>query len=361
VRLDNLGDVLMTTPALAAIRASLPSAHLTLLTSPAAAVLGPHLPMVDEVWSCSVPWMPARPAGSPFDATELDVGRLAAGHFDAAVIFTVCTQSALPMALLCRMAGIPRRLAHARENPYALLTDWVPETDHVLAGQPTTVRHEVLRQLELVREVGCSTADDRLSFRVLADDRRRAALRLRSAGIAPHGPYAVLHPGASAASRRWPAARFGAVARALLENGCAVVFCGAEGERGLVGEALDAVGAPPTQAPAAALTGAMDVGELAAMIEGARVLVANNSGPAHIAAAVGTPVVALYALTNPQHTPWRVPSRVLHRDVPCRWCLKSVCPQRHHLCLLGVEAPLVADAARELMHTSADTRLEVPA
>jgi ADP-heptose:LPS heptosyltransferase len=88
---------------------------------------------------------------------------------------------------------------------------------------------------------------------------------------------------------------------------------------------------------------------LAAVIEAAPLLVANNTGPVHVAAAVGTPVVDLYALTNPQHTPWEVPSRVLYADVPCRMCYKSVCPHGHQRCLADVPAAAVADAACELL------------
>jgi ADP-heptose:LPS heptosyltransferase len=77
--------------------------------------------------------------------------------------------------------------------------------------------------------------------------------------------------------------------------------------------------------------------------------VAGNTGPVHVAAAVGTPVVDLYALTNPQHTPWMVPSRVLFNDVPCRWCYSSVCPERHHRCLRGVHPEQVVAAALDLL------------
>src|SRR5690606_17364106 len=85
------------------------------------------------------------------------------------------------------------------------------------------------------------------------------------------------------------------------------------------------------------------------LLSEARLLVANNTGPVHMAAALGTPVVDLYALTNPQHTPWQVPARVLSHDVPCRNCLKSVCPLGHNDCLRGIEPPAVATAALELM------------
>jgi ADP-heptose:LPS heptosyltransferase len=78
-------------------------------------------------------------------------------------------------------------------------------------------------------------------------------------------------------------------------------------------------------------------------------LIANNSGPAHIAAALGTPVVVLYALTNPQHTPWMATSRVLSHDVPCRGCLRSVCPLGHNACLQAIPASEVAEAACDLL------------
>ena len=84
-------------------------------------------------------------------------------------------------------------------------------------------------------------------------------------------------------------------------------------------------------------------------------LVANNSGPAHLAAALGTPVVDLYALTNPQHTPWQVPARVLNHDVPCRNCLKSVARKATTTACCASRREAVAEAALELL-SAAPTR-----
>src|SRR5687767_11851045 len=103
------------------------------------------------------------------------------------------------------------------------------------------------------------------------------------------------------------------------------------------------------KAPSLSLAGTLDLGHLAALLSHAPVLISNNTGPVHIAAAVGTPVVDLYALTNPQHTPWGVPSRVLFHDVPCKNCYKSVCPEGHHDCLRLVPPAAVVAAARELL------------
>jgi lipopolysaccharide heptosyltransferase II len=357
VRLDHLGDVLMTTPALAAIRHALPQARITLLASGSGAATVPHLPVVDSAIVFDAPWMQPVAAGEgvlvlPGQAERQMVERLAALHFDAAIIFTVCTQSALPAALLCRMAGIPLRLAHSRENPYGLLSDWIPDHDVLGPG----LRHEVERQLALVAAAGWQPPDERLLFRVDARDAERARQRLAQAclraGLAQELPaprYFVVHCGATAPSRRYPARQFGAAAELVAErSGALAVFTGSPDESDLIAQARHAMAQPSVS-----LAGRLGLGELAGLIAGAGVLVGNNTGPVHIAAAVGTPVVDLYALTNPQHTPWRVHARVLNRDVPCRNCLKSRCPQGHQACLRGVTPQEVAAAALELMREPA--------
>lgn len=345
VRLDQLGDVLMTTPALQALRETLPQAHLSLLTSPSGAVLAPCLDMVDEVLAAEVPWMKLHAeedVGRPGAAEAALVARLAAGDHDAAVIFTVCTQSPLPAALLCRLAGIPRVLAHCRENPYALISHWVPDTDQVADG----MRHEVQRQLDLVAHLGGPRlADGRLRLHLRPQDHEAAASARLAAGMRADRPYLLVHPGATAASRRWPPERFGAAAGAIAQAAdLDVVFSGSAGEQALIDTARQAM-----SVPAVSLAGRLDVPGLAALVHGARLVLTNNSGPSHLAAAMGTPVVTLYAQTNPQHTPWQARARVLWQDVPCRHCLKSVCPQEHQRCLMDVGVAQVVQAAGELL------------
>src|SRR5262249_17817225 len=128
------------------------------------------------------------------------------------------------------------------------------------------------------------------------------------------------------------------------ECGVPVVFSGGPGERELVEGVRSAM-----RAPSHSLAGDLDLPALAALVELAPGLVSNNTGPVHIAAALGTPVVDLYALTNPQHTPWQVPHRVLYHKVPCAFCYKSVCPEEHHHCLTLVPPEAVARAAMELL------------
>jgi len=352
VRLDSLGDVLMCTPAMRALRQAVPGRTLTLLGSPSGAAALPFIPELIDAIPWEAPWSnraPVRPAHA--DGLAL-VGALAARAFDAAVIFTTYTQSALPAALLCQLAGIPLRLAHCRENPYGLLTDWIPDPEPA-----TIVRHEVQRQLALVQRVGCRSAAPGLSFVPRPADVAATRARLGAAGIDPDRPYLLLHPGASAASRRYPAGHWAQVLRLLAHDPqLPLVLTGNAAESELVDQIQFA-----SAVPAISLAGRLTLGELGAALQRAAVVVTNNTGPAHVAAAVGTPVVDLYALTNPQHTPWHVRSRVLFHDVPCRFCYKSTCPEGHQACLAGVAPERVAAAVRELLGTARPADVDTPA
>jgi lipopolysaccharide heptosyltransferase II len=339
VRLDTIGDVLMTGPALRALRSAAPGRHLTLLTSAPGAAVAALMPELDETIVYEAAWMKRGRDPDPA-ADRRMIETLAERRFDAALIFTVYSQSPLPAALTCHLAGVPRRAAHCRENPYGLLTDWVREPEpHELT------RHEVRRQLDLVAALGMEAPDAPLAVELPARARARARALLGAAGV-DHGlPWAVVHAGSSAPSRRYPPEHWARVCRSLsADHGVQVVFSGDSGEAELVEQIRAAAGCPGPS-----LAGRLELPELAALLEAAPLLVAGNTGPVHVAAAVGTPVVDVYALTNPQHTPWMVPSRVLSNDVPCRWCYGSVCAEGHHLCLRGVEPRRVVDAALELL------------
>jgi lipopolysaccharide heptosyltransferase II len=335
IRLDNMGDVLMSTPAMRALACQRPGRSLTLLASPSGASTAPFVPELANTVVFNAPWL----KGSGADDVLALTRSLRAMAFDAAVIFTVYSQSPLPAALLCHQAGIGLTLAHCRENPYGLLSHWVRETE-----PGPTVRHEARRQLDLVASVGALTADDTLSFRTLESDRQSLQAKLQTLGLERGGSgRVVVHCGASAASRRYPPEKFAQAIVQISRSHGRVLLTGSADERELVAgvAARSANGAVD-------LAGMLSLGELGALIENASLLISNNSGPVHIASAVGTPVVDLYALTNPQHTPWRVPHVVLNRDVPCRNCYRSICPESHHACLAGVEPAEISRAAMSL-------------
>lgn len=342
IRLDSLGDVLMMTPAIRALKEQRADRRITLLTSRSGAQIAPLIPEVDETIAYDPPWMKssAPPSDSALEFEMID--RLRKHQFDGAMIFTTFSQSPLPAALLAFLAEIPLRLAHCRENPYYLLTHWVPETDHF--SQPT-IRHEVRRQLDLVASVGSKTPDERLSLLVPAMADRNVREILKEIGLYDDRPWIVLHPGATAASRRYPAEGFAKVAQVLTSaHGFQLVFTGSKAEIPLV-ETIQRY----MDTDAFSLAGKLELSELCALIAMAPLLITNNTGPMHIAAAVYTPVLSLYALTNPQHTPWNVPYRTLFHDVPCKFCYKSVCPMGHHNCLRLVPPENVVETALELL------------
>jgi lipopolysaccharide heptosyltransferase II len=342
VRLDAIGDVLMTTPALRALSEACPGRRLTLLTSPAGAAAAALVPELDESIAYEAPWVKASTERGA-EADQRMIERLRRGRYDAAVIFTVYSQSPLPAALLCHLAGVPLRLAHCRENPYQLLTDRVAESEP--EGE---VRHEVRRQLDLVAAIGAKASDERLSLAVPAAARERVRGILAAEGLEGERSWVLVHPGATAPSRRYPPESYAAAAGCLVrDHGCRVVFSGDASEAPIVESIRHAMGAPSSS-----LAGRLDLPGLVALVAEAPLLVVGNTGPVHVAAATGTPVVDLYALTNPQHTPWRVPSRVLSHDVPCRWCYKSVCPEGHHQCLRLVEPRQVVEAVLDLLAES---------
>jgi lipopolysaccharide heptosyltransferase II len=339
IRLDNLGDVLMCTPAIRALKQSVPGRKITILASEGSCAAARFIPEIDEVVGYAAPWMKSS-AQKNIAADMAMIDTLRSRSFDAAVIFTSYSQSPLPAAMLCYLAGIPLRIAHCHENPYHLLTDWIGDPE-----PQETIRHEVQRQLDLVAAVGCHTTDDRLSFAIPAADLAWAKQQLSALGIDTQKPWVLCHPGATAASRRYPPQHWSDIANQLAKNmSWSVIFTGDTTEIQLVEQIRQ-----NANVQTHSLAGKMNLSRFAALLSLAPAIITNNSGPAHLAAAVGTPIIDLYALTNPQHTPWQVPSRVLYHDVPCRICYKSVCPQGHNHCLTKITPEQIVQETSDLL------------
>lgn len=352
VRPDNIGDVLMTTPAIAALGAAAERREITLLTSRAGATIARHVPEVDHLDVFDPPWYRHQQAHGR-DALQDVVARLAAGNFDAAVIFTVFSQNPLPTAMLCYMAGIPRVAGYCRENPYELIHDWVPDTEPLYG-----VRHEVQRQLDLVELLGAKVDQQRMSLQVPGGQTSRVKQVLESAGINVAAPWLLLHPGASEARRRYSAASFAAAARAIRNQlDVQVVLTGSTAEVALAESIAHESGDGVTS-----IAGQLDMDGFIALVAMAPLLISNNTGPVHIAAALQTPVVVLYALTNPQHAPWQVPHRVLPFDVPADARTRNVLVRyAGERFFPGQAAPVTTDhivtAARELLEATDGAQL----
>jgi ADP-heptose:LPS heptosyltransferase len=326
-RMDNAGDVLLSGPAVRAVAAR--AARVTFLASPRGAAAAELLPGVDEVLVHECPWIEAPAPRATCDAVEALVGDVAARGIREAIVFTSFHQSALPLALLLRLAGVETIAAISVDYPGSLL-----DVRHQVADDV----HEVQRALSLAAALGYAAA---------SDDARRLAVRRPAAGRPglAAGPYVVVHPGASVPARAWPADRHAALVGALAASGRRVVVTGGPAETALTAEVAAA-------APGAAtdLGGRTDLAQLAEVLAGASAVVVGNTGPAHLAAAVGTPVVSLFAPTVPaaRWRPWRVPHELLHVDVPCAGCRARDCPVPGHPCLGGVTVPAVVEAVERL-------------
>lgn len=328
-RLDSAGDVLLQGPAVRAVAAS--SRHVTLLCGPRGEAAARLLPGVDEVVTYPAEWIDPEPRRVTLSGVMHLVGRLVRLELDAAVILTSFHQSPLPLALLLRLAGV-RRIGAISEDYAGSLLD----VRHTVDGGA----HEVERSLSLARAMGFRPpAGDGGGLQVL----RPGHLPADAVGLLP---YVAVHPGASVPARAWSPAKHAALVRLLVANGQRVVITGSRDETDLC-----AAVAGPERPEVLDLAGRTDLAGLAEVLAGARALVAGNTGPAHLAAAVGTPVVSLFAPVVPAERwrPWRVRHRLLGRqDAPCAGTRARVCPVPGHPCLEEVEPADVLDAVEEV-------------
>lgn len=305
VRADNMGDVLMSAPAMRALKQTF-QCRITLLTSKMGALIAPFVPEVDDTLVCDIPWVKAVEAQDGKAALQL-VQQIQAGRFDCAVIFNVYSQSALPAATLLYMAGVPVRLAYSRENPYGLLTHWVPDQEPY-----QLIRHQVERDLALVAYIGAATRDEKLAITYSKECLLRTQQKvLKKTGVGPGNRYLVIHPGVSELKREYPADKW-ATAVAGLHNatGLPVLISGSVADSPLAEKIIAEAGVG-----CYSLAGHLTIEEWIALIAGAALVVSVNTATVHVAAAVQTPVVVLYALTNPQHTPWLVQNTILPYSV----------------------------------------------
>ena len=344
VRLDSDGDVLMTGPAIAALRHGpdgVPASRVDVLAAPPGAAAARLLPAVDDVLVADVPWSGYRPPAPDAAALRAIVDVLRDGRYDEVVVFTSYHQSAMPMALLARLAGVPRVVAACDDYPGSML-----DVRHQRPGNPdgTGGEHEVVASLGLVVASGRAIpADPRMALRQPLPDLPADLLDELGDDLAA-GRCVVVHPGASVPARAPLPAVATATVAALAGAGWRVVVTGGPGEVELAQQVC--AGAPRVVDAAGRTT----FGQLAALLAAAAVVVVGNTGPAHLAAAVGTPVASWFSAVMPleRWAPFGVPVVVLgDLTAPCRLTRAQVCPTPGHLCL-DVSPQRVVDAVAAL-------------
>lgn len=354
-RLDNLGDVLLAGPAVRALAAG---AAVDFLAGPHGAAAARLLPGVDEVRVFACPWIGAD--APPVAAAALDelTAWVRARRYAAAALLTSSHQSPLPLALVLRLAGVPRLAAVSHDYAGSLL-------DIRIKGDPDV--HEVRRALDVAEALGFALppGDDgalrvalppapaAVGATALGAATGSAALGAATRTAAPRAALGavVVHPGASVPARTWSPERWAELVAALVRAGRRVVVTGAAAEAGLT--------AAVAGAGAVDLGGRLDLAGLARTLRAASVVVTGNTGPMHLAAAVGTPVAALFAPTvDPRRwRPWAVPHVLLGQlDIGCRDCRSRVCPVPDQPCLSSVRVEHVLAAVAALADGEATER-----
>ncbi len=330
VRLDNMGDVVMTGPALRAVKETSPDVHLTLLASPAGAKTAPLLPWVDEV----VPWRTlwqdlGRLEFSP--QRELDfIDLLRCGRFDAAIVFTSFKQTPHPAAYACYLAGIPLRVGESKEWGGGVLS-------HAVTPLPDTA-HQVERNLHLVEAVGFHAEDRQLGVSIPNGAEGNARSLLSE-------PYLLLNPWTSCPSRNYDLHRFADAALTLsTETGLPIAVTGVEKDRERSQPLFDALGERARD-----LMGKTDLPTLAALVQDAALILTNNTSVMHLADATRAPLVVLFAGTELpcQWQPRATRFRLLHRVTSCRPCYAFECP--YNLECLDIPPHEVVAAGRALL------------
>lgn len=338
VRLDSDGDVLVTGPAIRALAATY--GQVDLLVSGSGVQAAALLPGVTETLRFDAPWSGTRPPRvSPEVILELVAG-LIARRYHLAVIFTSFHQSPLPMALLARLAGVRRVVATSEDYPGSLLD----VRHHRAPGL-----HEVEACLDLAARAGAQLPpgdDGLLAIRRSVSEVPPSAVRhgeddADDGGVG--GSTVVLHPGASVPARAPRPEDARVFAERLVRDGWEVLVTGSATECELTSYVAGE--------HAVDLGGRTSLAELAAVLRAAACVVVGNTGPAHLAAAVGTPVVSLFAPVVPleRWSPYGVPLLVLgDQGAPCRGTRARMCPVFGHPCLASVTPDQVSDAVARL-------------
>ena len=347
-----LGDAVMTTPALLRVREQFPGAHLALLTPAKLIELWLNHPAVDEIISCA--------AGE----SPLAVGRrLRAGRFDLALVLPNSPRSALEVFL----AGIPQRTGHARPWRNFFLTQVVAsrpeavimrkrsaaEVRGLAGGEETGNRkpetgnsaaHQMHEYLHLAAAVGANPEPLAPQLAVTPEEVEAAKVKFGLAKVLP--PVFGLNPGAEyGPAKRWPAEKFIAAAKEIQRRThCTWLICGGKGDAAIAGQIQSAIG---SREPAINLAGQTSLRELMALLKLCRGLLTNDTGPMHVAAALGTPVVVPFGSTSPELTGPGLPGdprhRLLKSAAPCSPCFLRECPIDFR-CMNGIRVERVVAA-----------------
>ncbi|MBM3307175.1 MAG: lipopolysaccharide heptosyltransferase II [Candidatus Eisenbacteria bacterium] len=328
IRLYFIGDVLLSTPVMNALKTAFPTARLSVLVKRRATPVLEGNPFVDEI----IEYDAVPRYHSPVWLASL-AAKLRRARYDLAVDLTGDLRSSWLLA-----AADPGFRAGFNHAGCGFLLD--RSIPYRAQG------HVVDHLLDAVRPLGAVPSDPVPRMYVADEERTRARAVLASVGVVARAPFLALSPGAGWESRRWPAARFGALARLAHErHGMPSVVTGSPSDAALA----DAV-ARASGGAAVSVAGAADLRVFAALVGQARAFVGNDSGPMHVAASQGTPVVALFGPGTPERFgPRGAPSRVLWPRYACSPCSRRRCGRRDGWCMESISVERAGAALDELL------------
>lgn len=341
VKLSAIGDVIHTLPALNAIRRQYPEAHITWLVEEAAAGLVTGHPALDRV--IVVPrktWIDRfnqRRVKQPIRDVLRFVGRIRDTRYQLVLDFQALLKSSIWIALARgdRKVGFGRGMEHM-ESSWLFLNERIPPISMDV--------HALDRGLHLLRTIGipADTVEYRLPIR--EPDRRRSQTFLDLAPGNADGPLLAMNPAAKWETKLWDPRKFSRLADRIIEAyGARIVFTGAEEDRPEMDAIIDDM-----QNSALNIAGRTSLMELAALFEGVAAVVTTDTGPMHLAAAVGTPTVALFGPTAPWRTgPYGSGHRVVRSGPPCSPCFKRDCA--HPECMINISVSQVMEAVEEII------------
>lgn len=341
VQTQRLGDVVVLTPMLTALKRQFPEAHLTALVHRPHDVVLQNNPDVDAV----ITYDRQKQHRSLSARLEL-AHELRADRYD----WALCIHAASSVALAVGMAGIPWRTVvwrYAGERPphWSRLFH-----QHVKQDRRAPGRHEVEHNLDVLRELGVEPDHSGLRVVVSPDERDWASSYLAEIGWDAARPLAILHPGHGGGRQCWPAENFASLARDLIAEGVQIGLTGAEAE---VVEA-EAIGAAIGE-PVLQFAGRTDLRQLLAILERASLFVSVPTGPMHLAAALCVPTVALYGPTDlrvdvTRFHPYGPPFHAVESSIVCPCASSHTC--HNPVCMTGIDPPAVLSAARDLLRTA---------
>jgi len=322
----------MTVPALRALRHLLPDAHIAVVARPGTADVFIDADFVDEVLIFNRSGL-----GSVWNQTR-DWNRR---NFDLAVLF----QNAFEAAAIAFLARVPVRIGYNTDRRGFLLTNPIPSSAW------KNERHEVFYYLNIISELErlfsstSTNSEPEFSLSVSASRRQGARELLRASGAGERSPIVVLCPGSvNSRAKRWPAERYAALADRFIDTGAAVALIGSAGEMDVSNEVCARMRGAPI-----VFTGTTTVAEATALISVAGILITNDTGPAHIGSALGTPTLTIFGPTNPLTTrPFGPTAEVIRHPPDCAPCMLRDCPIDHR-CMTAISPEEVFESAMKLL------------